>query len=70
MPRDDGKSQIANTPRNSDDEGQDEFTSYRSLREDIHVDMGLQTHLATAFKDYAYSLEKAGQPQLKWKPIR
>lgn len=70
MPRDDGKCQIANTAIIPDDEGQDEFAYHRSLRKKgIYVYMGLQTHLASAFRGYAYSLFKAGQPQLKWRLI-
>lgn len=71
QPRDDGKASIANTLLNPDGEGQDDFTSYRRLRRDeINEEMGLQTHLATAFKDCAFGLVRAGKPQLEWKAIQ
>lgn len=68
VPRADDKCRIDNTTRHPDNPDQDTFTDYRQLRKaGINVKMGLQTHLAIAFQDYAYDLAGHCQTLKEWR---
>lgn len=70
-PRADDRCRVGNTQRNPDSPAEDTFTDFRRLRKQgIHVNMGLQPHLAIAFQDYAFDLVQLGQLRPEWRAIR
>lgn len=70
MPRADDKCRIGNTLRDPDNPGDDAFTLYRrTIQEEINTNNGLQAHLATAFKNYAFGVVGWGKPLHRdWDP--
>jgi len=69
-PRVDGTCKVSNTGRDPDNEGEDDFTCYRRLREQgINEHLGLQVYVSYAFRDYALDLARCYRFDEVWEDI-
>lgn len=69
-PRLDGICKISNTRRDPDNEGEDDFTCYRRLREQgVNQHLGLQVYVAYTFRDYALDLARRYKFNDAWTDI-